>query len=197
MKRKDIHLVFMGIKHPNPVVPEMKMARDALELAKSLGIMDKHVFANMGWLPYGDRQNFLLDATIGTSSHFDNLETRYAFRTRILDYIWAGLPILTTEGDSFAALVKKRDLGCVVPYQNAEATAQAIESMVDNPQRLQAIRENLAELRPEFLWENTTKPILRMIEHLQEQPRGSLTFRDAGRIGKFLARKVWLKLCKP
>jgi hypothetical protein len=36
---------------------------------------------------------------IGVSAHPAHLETRFAFRTRMLDYLWAGLPIVSTEGE--------------------------------------------------------------------------------------------------
>jgi hypothetical protein len=43
---------------------------------------------------------------VGVSTHRDHLETRLSFRTRMLDYIWAGLPIVCTDGDHFASLVR-------------------------------------------------------------------------------------------
>ena len=44
------------------------------------------------WVAFEDRQNFLLDADVGVSTHLDHIETEFSFRTRILDYLWAGLP---------------------------------------------------------------------------------------------------------
>ena len=38
------------------------------------------------------RADWLLDADAGVSAHHEHVETRFAFRTRILDYLWAGLP---------------------------------------------------------------------------------------------------------
>ena len=40
------------------------------QLAEELGLLDEHVFFNDGWVPYDERQNFLLDADIGVSTHF-------------------------------------------------------------------------------------------------------------------------------
>lgn len=193
-RRSDVHLVFMGLKHPNPIIPEMRMATDAIQLAKDLKLLNTHVHVNYGWLPYHERQNYLLEATLGVSCHFDNLETRFAFRTRILDYIWASLPIVTTEGDFFAELVKARELGAVVPYQNPEALAKAIEVLIDNPDRLQKMRENLKAIQPEFYWENTTKPIMHMIDRFHKLSKSRLTFRDICKIGGVVRRKALLRL---
>ena len=53
---------------------------------------DRTSFFNDGWVPYEERGATSLDADIGVSAHFDDVETRFAFRTRLLDCIWAGLP---------------------------------------------------------------------------------------------------------
>ena len=82
----------MGLTHPNPRVPEMRMSIAARKLAADLGLTGQHVFFNSGWVPYDQRANVLLDADVGVSTHLDHAETAYSFRTRLLDYLWAGLP---------------------------------------------------------------------------------------------------------
>ena len=67
------------------------------ELSDQLGLTGTFVFFNEGWVPYDDRQNYLLDADVGVSTHFEHIETTFSFRTRILDYLWAPLPIVTTR----------------------------------------------------------------------------------------------------
>ena len=90
---------------PHP--PQPQRARDAdgvrdAEAAEELGLTNEHVFFNEGWVDYDDRQNYLLDADVGVSTHLDHVETAFSFRTRILDYLWASLPTVATAGDSFA-----------------------------------------------------------------------------------------------
>ncbi len=101
-----VKLFFMGNAHPNPDVPKFAMAGRAFALAQELDLLDSHVFFNDGWVEYAHRQNFLLDASVGVSTHYEHLETRFSFRTRILDYIWCELPILATEGDTLSALIR-------------------------------------------------------------------------------------------
>lgn len=165
-QRQDIKLIFMGVKHPNEYIPEMEMARQAVSLAKELELFDKHVFFNFGWLPYEERQGYLLDADVGASTHFEHLETRYAFRTRILDNIWATLPLVATAGDSFADLIVEKNLGIVVPYGDERAIAAAIARIVDDAPLRLAMKLNLAQLRPSFYWDKVVKPIERIVEHL-------------------------------
>ena len=93
----------------------MAMAQEAMRLAQKLELDGRSVFFHQEWVPYEERENFLLDADIGVSTHFDHLETRFSFRTRILDYLWAELPIIATQGDSFAELIDRHHFGHVVP----------------------------------------------------------------------------------
>ena len=61
----DVKLWFMGNAHPNPEVPKMAMSASAYQLAEQRGLLGKHVFFNEGWVDYGDRQNYLMDADVG------------------------------------------------------------------------------------------------------------------------------------
>ena len=97
----------------------------AIALAERLGLRDTHVFFN-DWTPYDTRQNVYLDATAAVSFHRAHLETRFSFRTRILDCIWASLPIVCSEGDVLADLVRNEQLGITVPSGDVDAAAAAI-----------------------------------------------------------------------
>jgi GT2 family glycosyltransferase/glycosyltransferase involved in cell wall biosynthesis len=123
----DLRLVFLGMRHPNPDVPGMGMAGQTRRLAHNLGLTGKQVFFNETWVPYADRQNWLLDADAGVTTHFEHVETTFAFRTRVLDYLWAELPIVTTDGDAFGELVAAEELGVVVPAEDPVALAAALQ----------------------------------------------------------------------
>lgn len=163
-ERDDIKLVFMGLKHPNDDVPEMEMAAKAVALAKDLGVYDKSVFFNFGWVAYNERQNYFLEADIGATTHFNHLETRFSFRTRVLDYFWAQLPLLATEGDSMADLAAKRDLGVVVPYEDVDALVAGIVKLADDKAFIKKVHANLAVVRDEYRWNSVVEPILQMID---------------------------------
>lgn len=185
--RSDVKLVFMGVKHPNDKVPEMSVVGKAIALAKELEIDNRFVFFNTQWIPYDQRHNFLSEAAIGVSIHSHHLETRFSFRTRILDYLWAGLPIVSTEGDSFANLVEKERLGFVVPYHNSDAISQAILTILNNPDLSAQMKDNVLALSKEFRWERVMDPLKTMISHCLAQPRSSdLSPKNIFEIGKAL-----------
>jgi glycosyltransferase involved in cell wall biosynthesis len=186
-RRDDVKLYFLGVRHPNPETEEMGMAEQAVDLARELGALDRSVFFNFGWVPYEDRSNYLLEADLGVSAHYDSLETRFAFRTRLLDYLWAGLPIVSTEGDVLGELVEARGLGRVVAERDVDGWVGAIEALLDDPAAYEAARSNIAEVRSRFAWPEAVRPLLRLAAG-PETPTGSR--RSAGMV----VRYVWLSL---
>jgi GT2 family glycosyltransferase/glycosyltransferase involved in cell wall biosynthesis len=159
-RRPEVRLFFLGLKHPNPDVPEMRMAVATRALSDALGLTDKHVFFNEGWVPYEDRQNYLLEADIGVSTHLDHVETAFSFRTRILDYLWAGLPIVATGGDTFADLIEGKGLGLTVPPGDVEALEDALFRLLDDEAFHAACKDRLAEIVPNHAWSRVLGPLV-------------------------------------
>lgn len=155
----QLRLVFMGMQHPNPDQPTQTTALAAVRLAAELGLTGRSVFFNEGWVPYDERHRFLLDADIGVSTHLPGVETDFSFRTRVLDCLWVGLPIITTEGGALANLVAGRRLGAVVRSGDVDAVAAAVESLLE-PNVRAAVSERVREVAEEYRWSRATEPLL-------------------------------------
>jgi len=193
-KRNDIKLLFLGTKHPNPHTPEMKMITQAHKLAEELKLKDNLVFFNEGWVPYDELANYLAPASIGASLHFDHAETRLSFRTRILSYIWAGLPILTTKGDSMSDLVEKAGLGISVDYKDVTAVEKAIVKLIDDQDFRREVKRNMAQIWPAFTWDRLLRPLSNRIkaDTFVDQKLNNLDFNKV--INYYYlagARKIW------
>lgn len=158
-RRTDIKLFFMGVKRPNASVTTSHTADQTIALAEQLGVANRLVFFN-DWVAYEDRENFLLEADLGLNIHRDNLETRFSFRTRMMDYFWAGLPIITTEGDPLSDLVKQNQLGLTVPCGDAEALAHAILRAADDQATRQTWKLNCLATAKEFSWDRVFEPVV-------------------------------------
>jgi glycosyltransferase involved in cell wall biosynthesis len=159
----QLRLLFMATQHPNPDVPEMWMLTRTRELAEELGLTGRHVFFNESWVPYDERGAWFAEADAGVSTHFDHVETRFSFRTRVLDYLWAGLPIISTEGDTLAGDIEREALGRVVPPEDSEALASAIRSLSDEAERRRIARRVRAYAKG-HTWERVAEPLVRFCD---------------------------------
>jgi glycosyltransferase involved in cell wall biosynthesis len=127
-----------------------------------MGLYGRHVFFNEGWVPYEERANYLLEADIGVSTHHDYVENLFSFRTRILDYVWAGLPMIVSAGDSASEeIVARHNLGCTVAPGDVDGLAQAIAEMLEMPDLRAAYRSRFQEIRQALTWTHAVEPLAR------------------------------------
>ncbi|MGQ0805179.1 MAG: glycosyltransferase [Actinomycetota bacterium] len=186
----EVRLFFLGLEHPNPDVPEMRMAAETQALAEELGLTGTHVFFNQGWVEYDDRQNYLLEADVGVSTHLDHVETAFSFRTRILDCVWASLPVVATDGDALAELIEGEGLGLTVPPGDVDALEEALFRLLDDRELHGRCREQLARVAPRFHWSETLRPLVEFCR----APRRAADLLDplvAGSVRSPLEGKVW------
>lgn len=162
----NIKLYFLSTIHPNPLLPELDMAREAMDTSKELGLTDKSVFFNTEWVDYNKRHLYFKEADVGISIHKTHFETRFAFRTRMLDYIKYNLPIICTEGDYFSDLIGKEGLGIVVHSQNQDDVKKAILTLSsrENPQKYMS--ENLKKIKNQFYWGKVTEPLIQYCQNV-------------------------------
>jgi GT2 family glycosyltransferase/glycosyltransferase involved in cell wall biosynthesis len=193
-RRPELKLLFMGTKHPNPMVKPMRAVAASRERAAALGVLDRHVFFN-DWVPYAERARYLAEADLGVSTHREHLETHFSFRTRMLDYVWARLPIVCTDGDVFAQLVRSEGLGATVPPGDAAALAQAIDRLLGDPAARAAARTALARVGREMQWSRVVAPLARFLEtpasaadHAVGLARVRATLQGSYRLSKWLKR---------
>ncbi len=158
-RRPDIKLFFMGARHPNPQESERKGLIETIALSQELGLDERTVFFN-DWVPYAERANYLLEADVGVSLHRDHLETHFAFRTRFLDCLWAGLPIIATRGDVISDQVKAHNLGRVVEPGDVNGVAQAILDLLETPNLREVYGPRFEQIAAAYRWNTVTQPLI-------------------------------------
>lgn len=154
-ERLGYKLFFMGTRHPNPSIGQMDIVKECKVLSDSYGLTDEFVFFN-DWVDYEERQNYLLEADIGLSIHLNHIETKYSFRTRILDYIWCELPVVSTKGDVMAETIERNNLGKVVQANDIRQLANAI---LQFPEK-EHFSKSFDELKQKLSWDNVIKPLV-------------------------------------
>lgn len=162
-KYPKLKLIFPGTKHPNQNVARTLQGAKvgAFQYARENNLLDHKVFFGE-WVPYNDWQNVLLESDIALSLHYDTLETQLAFRSRLLEYIWAGIPVIATTNDATSDMVNQYNLGRVVGFQAVDEVVQAIEDILADKDSYQ---QGFEQARQELTWENTTKPLVRFCQN--------------------------------
>lgn len=155
-RRDDVKLFFMGVKPPNPALVQMENVEKTMELSDALGLTGKYVFFN-SWVEYRNRHNYLLESDIGINLHYNHIETRFAYRTRMLDYIWCQLPIVTTEGDVLSALVETYQLGRTIKPEDPNDFADAVEHVLTHKMLYQ---NKSSDLLREMTWETSLTALI-------------------------------------
>ncbi len=189
-QRDDVKLFFMGTKRPHSTIAKLDAVERAIHLSQELELTDRTVYFN-DWVPYEERQNYLLEADIGVSLHLDHIETRFSFRTRLLDHLWAGLPTLATEGDVMGELLAQYGLARLVAPGDVNGVVHALLEWVDTPDLRINLAAHFRQVASEFQWEVTMQPLIKFCQtpHLaadKQHSRATLPVESAS-----LLRKSW------
>ena len=166
-----VRLVFMGSGQQTTA----SVAGETRELAVQFELLDSVVFMNDAWVPYEQRGSWLLEAECAVAAQSDHLETRYAFRTRLLDCFWAGLPIVTTRGDDLAGRVERDGLGAAVAVGDVAGFAAAIEHVLARGRGAYATA--LARTAEEYRWDRVAAPLRAFVLGQHHVPRLSKAHR--------------------
>lgn len=169
-----VKLIFLGTQHPNPTIETMPMQHRAEALARELNVYGKQVIFQPGWVPYDALQNHLLDADVGVSAHLQSLETHFSFRTRLLYYLWAGKPIITTTGDVLAEEIAAASAGIIVNEANEADWEQAIIQL-QNPETYATYVTGVQKLAQKYAWSTVTQPLQQLATHAHVAPDMEIT----------------------
>ena len=154
-------LYFLGFQLESPNVKTMHVAKVAQAKVAELGLQDSVVFGD--WAPYDLREAYLLEADVAVTAARDLAEARLSFRTRVLDYLWAGLPVVATEGDVLADLVRDERVGLLVPPEDPIALAAALTKMLTSPVLRAECSANARTVSHRFRWQDSVAPLREVV----------------------------------
>jgi glycosyltransferase involved in cell wall biosynthesis len=190
---RRVHLVFLGTGRPQLKGADVPTSADAaIAFAAERGLEGECVHFNRGWVPYAEREAYLLESDIGVCAHHEHLEARFSFRTRVLDHFWAGLPSVVSGGDSIGDLVDRRGLGHAVAPGDADGFALACANLLDDRDAYDGAARRVRELAPSLRWSEVARPLVRFCRELDSRPprrpaRSALTRATYGQYPDILA----------
>lgn len=82
------------------------------------------------WLPYTRRGEAYAAADLALCTYGADLETDLAMRTRVLDLLWGGVPMIVSAGDELGHAAASHGAGRVVPPGDPAALATAVVDLL-------------------------------------------------------------------
>jgi glycosyltransferase involved in cell wall biosynthesis len=126
------------------------------------------------WVPYDRRLDLLRDVDVMVATHRTSLETRLSLRTRFLDALAAGCPVITSEGGAISRLLREHDAGWVVPENDPAAVLAALRQILEGGEKVAQRTQRGVQAARGLGWDEALRPV---IEFLQ-RPRRDATKHD-------------------
>lgn len=189
-KDSRLKLVIVGGKNPYNKDPDfIKQHTNAVEYAKKHDLLDKHIFF-VDWVDFDKRIQWYKHADAVISINNPGEENVYSWRTRVMDYVWGEVPIITNGGDPLSEMLIASDSAAHLSSLNEEDISSTISKFTNNRQQLDSYTKNLKRLRKKFYWEKVVEPIHASLQNSPNPHKQETTY-----IEKIGAKKR--KLPKP
>lgn len=115
------------------------------------------------WVQFHDRADWYLDADMTILANQPGLENAVAWRTRVVDYLWARVPVATNGGDPIGEELIAAGAGVRIDPADPRHTAEAIAAVLRSPEARVAMRSRCSELRERYRWPTVVEPLVEAI----------------------------------
>lgn len=123
---------------------DLKFEKKVRKMAQNILQNGKIIFS--GLFPFKERANFYLASDVAVNIPSATIEDELSVRTRIIDYAWGRLPVITTARDEYSEKVIKRGAGFTYAAGNPKDLASVLEELIENRSKLDHARNNLEDL---------------------------------------------------
>lgn len=134
------------------------------------------------WAPWDDYACILSLCRAGLSISSDSIENYLSYRTRVVSYIGAGIPVITNTGDCLEQFVRDRGIGLTVESGDEDGLLQALRRMVSDSGFWNQCKANTEKSKAEFQWDNVLQPLVKVLQDEKIQ---------MGRRNRRLSIPVW------
>lgn len=157
-------LVIVGAKNPFNTHPDfVRRYEELIEFINSKPAY-KDMVVLQDWVRFEDRANWYLDSDLVVVINKEGDENALAWRTRLVDFMWADLPIVTNGGDPLGELLIENKAAARIVDLESSALAKDIASALAGGSKLSDMQKNLARLKADFYWDAVTAKLANKIK---------------------------------
>jgi glycosyltransferase involved in cell wall biosynthesis len=151
----EARLLFLA--SPNPETTPQRIYAEARARAKEIDPTG-HSIVFSRWVPYSGRADLYAAADLIVSISSNGLETDLAYRTRLLDAAWGGVPSVSVAGGGLARELSEAGAGWRAEG-SADLLARAVLAGL-SPERRTAASRSAREFAAERTWDRVAHPLV-------------------------------------
>jgi glycosyltransferase involved in cell wall biosynthesis len=168
-QRVPTRLVMVGAKNPFTTHPVF-LANYQDQIAYTQLARHKDLVIMQDWVHFDQRADWYLDADLIVMVNKPGVENSLSWRTRLVDYTWANVPIVTNGGDPLSEELLAASAAARFDSLDPGEMARTLGKLLEDPGALATIKENLAAFRTKLFWDVLTEPLTRAIEEGGKAP---------------------------
>ena len=168
-RRSIPELTLTFTRHPNPELTPQGKAAEAMDHARRTGYGDLVRFEP--WFAYEGRGEFFDQFALALITFPQSIETDLSMRTRVYDYLWGGLPIVSSSAPGTDELLREYGAGTVVPELSAEALAAEIVAVLGNDASYATMVAGTRRFVAEHQWARVLAPLRDFCRSPRVDPR--------------------------
>lgn len=157
--------------HPNADTTPQRAALRASREVERKGLSDVVFFEP--WAAYDDRAAWYSTFSAAISTFPRSLETDLSMRTRILDWIWGGLPIVSSSAAGTDYLLMKYETGLIVDQNDSRKFADALVAVLSDDDLRRTMREGARRFVTDHQWSVLAAPLLEFCRDPELDPTKS------------------------
>jgi glycosyltransferase involved in cell wall biosynthesis len=135
------------------VLPVLKNKVHELSLLKKVKFVSRQTPDNLA--------GYTANADIGLTIDKDtNINYRFSLPNKLFDYIYAGIPVLSTPLVELKKIIEQYEIGTFIENHDPKHIASAIDKMLKDEIQMELYRKNTLKAASELNWENEKKVLI-------------------------------------
>ncbi len=151
-------LIIVGAKNPFNDHPDFD--RIYQELIKHIEkIKAKNTVIVQDWIEFDKRADWYLDSDLVVVISKEGEENELSWRTRLVDFVWADLPLLTNGGDPLGEVLIRNRAAERLSGLSPRAIADDLQRILHDAKKIKELQQNLSKLKKRYYWDFITKQL--------------------------------------